>query len=77
MGVFSLITCFCCGAFGIPFPLIALGLGAFSLVRQNKEPEKYGGKPFAIAGVAIGVISLILTIVMLVIGVGANVMQRM
>jgi len=75
--MFSLITCVCCGLFGIPFPLLAVALGGFSLMRQSKEPDKFGGKPFAIAGIAIGGVSLVFTIILVVLGVGGQVMQNM
>jgi hypothetical protein len=78
LGVVSLITCFCCGIFGVPIPLLAAGAGAFSLIRQKNEPEKFGGpsKILAIVGIAVGALSLIMMIVGLIIGFGGNVMQN-
>lgn len=76
IGVFSLITCFCCGLFSTPFPLAAVALGAFSMMRINKEPEKYTGKGFAIGGMALGGVSLVLLIIATVLGMGGQVMQQ-
>jgi Na+/proline symporter len=77
VGVFSLITCFCCGLFGLPFPIAAVVLGVLSMNRINKEPDRYTGKNLAIAGIAVGAVSLVLTIVMIFVGVGANLMQNL
>jgi len=70
IGAFSLITCFCCvGFFGplgwlsLPLQIIGIGIGGFSLKRQGDEPDKYGGKPVAIAGIVTSTISLILALV--------------
>ena len=44
------------GCFG-PIPaLVAIVLGLVALSQIKKSPEKYGGKPFAMAGVIIGAI---------------------
>lgn len=47
------------GCFG-PIPgLVALVLGLVALSQIKKSPEKYGGKPFATAGVIIGSLTLL------------------
>jgi hypothetical protein len=47
------------GCFG-PLPgIVALVLGLTALAQINKSPEKYGGKPFATAGVIIGGITVL------------------
>ena len=46
------------GCFG-PLPgIAALIMGLVALSQIKKDPEKFGGKPFAIAGVAIGAVSI-------------------
>lgn len=46
------------GCFG-PLPgVAALIMGLVALSQIKKDPEKFGGKPFAIAGVAIGAVSI-------------------
>jgi hypothetical protein len=77
LGAFALLTCFCCGLFTTPFSLGAVVLGIVSLMRINKEPDRYGGKPLAIAGIAVGSVALVMTLVLTVIGVGANLAQNM
>jgi len=47
------------GCFG-PFPgIVALVLGLVALSQIKKSPEKFGGKPFATAGVIIGGITVV------------------
>ncbi|HEX7334486.1 MAG TPA: DUF4190 domain-containing protein [Pyrinomonadaceae bacterium] len=53
------------GCFG-PLPgVAALIMGLVALSQIKKEPEKFGGKPFAIAGVAIGAVSIAFYVVLL------------
>ena len=42
---------------GIPLALTGLILGIVALVRANKKPNTYGGKGFAIAGIATGALA--------------------
>lgn len=42
---------------GIPLALVGLVLGIVALVKANKTPHVYGGKGFAIAGVATGALA--------------------
>ena len=47
------------GCFG-PIPgIVALVLGLIALSQIKKSPEKYGGKPYATAGVILGAISIL------------------
>ena len=53
------------GCFG-PIPgLVALVLGLVALSQIKKSPEKYGGKPFATAGVIIGGITVMFYLLLL------------
>lgn len=45
---------------GIPLALLGLVLGIVALVKANKKPNVYGGKGFAIAGVATGAIVMLI-----------------
>ncbi len=73
----SFVVCFVCGcmipllgpAGGGVFALAGVVLGGISLSRQSKEPEKYGGKPLAIAGIVVGVLSLLLVILTIILAV--------
>ena len=64
------------GCFG-PLPgIAALIMGLVALSQIKREPDKYGGKPLAIAGVAIGAVSVAFYLLLLLwflfgIGLGA------
>ena len=55
-GIVGLVAGGCLG----PLPgIAALIMGLVALSQIKREPDKYGGKPFAIAGVVIGSVSLV------------------
>ena len=54
--------------FGCFFPvpgIVALVLGLVSLSQIKRSPEKYGGKPYATAGVIMGGISILFLVMMI------------
>ena len=53
------------GCFG-PLPaIVALVLGFVALAQIKKSPEKFGGKPYANAGVIIGAIVILFYVLLL------------
>ena len=53
------------GCFG-PIPgIVALVLGLVALSQIKKSPEKFGGKPYATAGVIIGGVSILFYLLIL------------
>ena len=55
--------------FGCFFPLpgvLAFVLGLIALSQIKKSPEKYGGKPYATAGVIMGGISVLFFVAMII-----------
>ena len=73
-GLISL-PCSCC-CYGLPFNLFAVILGIVALVTMGSNPEgPQGGKPFAWAGIGMGVSSFVLAIFWIIFGVAANLMQ--
>ena len=53
------------GCFG-PLPgIAALIMGLVALSQIKKEPEKFGGKPFAIAGVVVGAVTIVFYVMLL------------
>jgi hypothetical protein len=64
--IVGLLGIFTGGCFG-PVPgFIALVLGWMALSQIKKSPETVGGKPFAMAGVIIGAISLVFYLLLLI-----------
>jgi len=55
-GIVGFLMAGCLG----PIPgIVALVLGLIALSQIKNSPEKYGGKPFATAGVIIGAVSIV------------------
>ena len=50
-GIFTVTIGWCCYLGVITGP-VAIGLGIYSLVQIKNSPDKFGGKPFAITGIA-------------------------
>jgi len=73
-GVVGLVSC-CC-ILGVPLPIVAIATGAFALKKIGDDPG-LGGKPLAIAGIALGGLTLILSIVSLIFNIGSGVMSNM
>ena len=55
-----LLSCFC-GSLGIPFPLLAIGLGVFALLKDDAA-----GRALAIGGIVCAVLTLALLLVIAV-----------
>ena len=63
-GILSVIFCFCC-CWGIPFNILSIVFGAISL-SQMKGQQSQNGRGMAIAGIVLGILSLLIGIVMTV-----------
>ena len=72
IGVIGLLFSFCCGLFAIPFPIIALILGFMALNKIKSDPKNLKGKEMAIAGMALGGVTLFLVVIIFVFAVGVN-----
>lgn len=53
LGIVSITIGWCC-YFGVLTSPVAIGLGIFSLFQIKNDPNKYGGKGMAIAGIVAG-----------------------
>jgi len=68
MGVLS-ITCGLCCCYGLPFNLLGIVFSAVALAQIKNDPEYYQGRGFAIAGLALSLVSLLVAGLLLAIGV--------
>jgi hypothetical protein len=64
LGIFSMTFGFCC-CNGIPFNFSGLVFSIIGLSQISREPQRYGGKGIAIAGVALSVLSLLLAFLLM------------
>jgi hypothetical protein len=70
LGIASVTLGLCC-YFGILTAPISLVLGIVSLVQIKNDPKKFGGKPFAVAGIVTsGLYFGILVLIILFYGIG-------
>ena len=58
-GIFSMTIGWCCSTGLIASP-VALGLGIYSLIQNKNNPDKFGGKTFAIVGIVTASLYLVL-----------------
>ena len=68
MGILS-VTCGLCCCYGLPFNLLGSVFCAVALAQIKNDPEHYQGRGFAIAGLALSLVSLLLAGLLLVVGV--------
>lgn len=64
LGVISITIGFCC-YFGVLTAPVAIGLGIYALSLIKKDPNKYGGKGMAIAGIITGALYFIFLILII------------
>ena len=64
LGILSIVLICCYG--GIPFGIGALITGYLGLNNTNKDPMQYGGRGMAMAGLILGVISLLSSVVFII-----------
>lgn len=69
LGIFSLTVGFCCCR-GIPFNFLGLVFSFIGLSQINREPQRYGGKGIAIAGLVLSILSLFLAFLLMLLGAG-------
>ena len=68
LGIFSLL----CGTITLGIASIGgIVTGIIALVRARNEPERYGGRGLAIAGIVISVVALVLIAVFLIVALMA------
>jgi hypothetical protein len=65
----------CCCYSSVPLGIAAILMGVVSLNRAKAMPHLHGGRGLAIAGVVCGAIGLALTMSIILMGVGAQLMN--
>ena len=70
LGIVSITIGWCC-YFGVLTSPVAIGLGIFSLFQIKNDPNKYGGKGMAIAGIVLGALYFVfVALIILIWGLG-------
>ena len=73
LGVFSLVLSCCYG--GILLGIPAAIVGFLGMRNADRDPSRYGGRGLAIAGMLLGIITFVISLLLLVLGVAGNVLQ--
>ena len=71
LGILSLFLICCYG--GFYFGLAALIVGFIGMSNSSKDPQKYGGKGLAIAGMIMGGVSLVFAVLAILIAIAGNI----
>lgn len=68
LGVLGIVLSFCCGA-GIPLGAGAMVLGFLGMNNVKKDPDKYGGRGLAVAGLILGAVGFFISIFIILVSV--------
>lgn len=71
LSIVSATVGLCC-CYGFPFNIAGIVCSVIGLVQIRKQPERYSGRGLAIAGVILGIASIILAGVFLLLGVALS-----
>ena len=73
LGVFSLIFVCCYGGLWLGIPAAIVGF--IGMRNADRDPSRYAGRGLAIAGLVIGVVTLVLSLLMLILGIAGSVLD--
>jgi hypothetical protein len=62
------IMCGCCCCYGLPFNVLGIIFSLVALAQIGNDPQSQQGRPLAIAGLALSILSLVLSALMLMFG---------
>jgi len=67
MGVLS-VTCGMCCCYGLPFNVLGIIFSLVALAQIQNDPQSQQGRPLAIAGLVLSILSLVASALMLILG---------
>lgn len=70
LGIFSLIFVCCYGGLWLGIPAAIVGF--LGMRNADNDPARYGGRGLAIAGLVLGLVTLVISIVMILLGIAGN-----
>ena len=73
LGILSVFL-FCCYG-GFPFGIAALITGWLGYQNTNTDPQQYGGRGLAIAGMVMGIIGFLGTIILVILGIAGSIFK--
>ena len=72
LGIFSLIFVCCYGGLWLGIPAAIVGF--IGMRNADRDPSRFGGRGLAIAGLILGIITLVMSMLILVLGLAGNAM---
>ncbi|MBX3190178.1 MAG: DUF4190 domain-containing protein [Labilithrix sp.] len=75
-GIFALPSTCCCSVLSLPLGIAAAVMGGIAMSRAKAQPEIYGGRGMAIAGLACGVAAVVFAIAMLAMGMSQALYEK-
>ncbi|HJS51525.1 MAG TPA: DUF4190 domain-containing protein [Pyrinomonadaceae bacterium] len=80
LGIVSLVAGLCsilgfCCSIGFILSPAAIITGIVALVQNKKDPERYGGRGFAIGGIATGIAFLVFWVIYVLLLIGGSIIQ--
>ena len=69
-GALAIPTTCCCSIGSMPLGIAAAVMGGIALSKAKAQPQLYGGKGMALAGIICGGVAIVFAIVMLALGMG-------
>jgi Domain of unknown function (DUF4190) len=69
LGILSIVTC----CYGFPFGIAAAITGYIGMNNANNNPMIYGGRGFAIAGLVMGIINLVFTLIIILLALAGSI----
>lgn len=70
LGIFSLIFVCCYGGLWLGIPAAVVGF--LGMRNSDRDPTRYGGRGLAIAGMVLGIVTLVISFLLLVLGIAGN-----
>ena len=72
LGIASLIFVCCYGGLWLGIPAAVVGF--MGMRNADKDPTRYGGRGLAIAGMILGIVTLVMSVLILILGIAGNVL---
>ena len=73
LGIFALIFICCYGGLWLGIPAAIVGF--IGMRNSERDPSRFGGRGLAIAGLVLGIITVVMSVLMIVLGIAGNVLQ--
>jgi hypothetical protein len=69
-GILAIPTTCCCSLASLPLAVAACVMGGLALSKVKAQPQLYGGKGMALAGLICGIVAILMSLASLALGMG-------